>query len=171
MLAVRIWASPRIVIFLTHKLKAWLPPFLSKLFPNRGFEVLTLRPRVAYFTHEPNKYSLPASFLRGRLSFLAAIKMLDMPSSDPTELHGIQEYRNIGDISSFPLPKGECQSGLAYPCIICVFCLQEHGSLRVHLLLGTSVHLILGQELELGRLGMVGLPSLSLGVTSTTLSI
>lgn len=69
----------------------------------------------------------------------------------------------IGDISSFPLPKGECQSGLAYPCIICVFCLQEHGSLRVHLLLGTSVHLILGQELELGRLGMVGLPWLSLG--------
>lgn len=116
--------SPRIVIFLTHKLKEWLPPFLSKLFPNRGFEVLTLRPRDAYSTHEPNKYSLPASFLRGRLRvFWLLLRCWICHPQTP------RSSTCIGDISSFPLPKGECQSGLAYPCIICVFCLQEYGKL------------------------------------------
>ena len=72
-----------------------------------------------------------------------------MLPSDPSLLHSAQVTP-----ASFPPSKGQCESGLVCSCVICVFCLQEHGS--VHLLLRTSECLIMGQELELGRLGMAG---------------
>ena len=59
----------------------------------------------------------------------------------------------------FPTPnKGQCEPSFVLPVFMYYLgvCLQEHGSQCVHLLVCTSVCLILGLELELGRLKMVG---------------